>query len=153
MEHPSLFVAGFDDPLDDPKAHPWLERAQALVPLFTRDVHGDAGVEECCEECGFHPVNSIVVHIAASEIWRRSGGQPCWSKLDVAAFARQVAASPLATMTDDVMVTLHAFYTFLWLHGHVSPRKVEHILGALDLHTASVAARLGLAASVDWGPN
>jgi alpha-D-ribose 1-methylphosphonate 5-triphosphate synthase subunit PhnH len=96
----------------------------------------------------------MVVQIAASQIWRGSHGDPCWSKLDVEALARQVASSPLAAMADDVMLTLHAFYTFLWLHGHVSQRKVEHILGALDLYTAPVAARLGLAAApVDWGPS
>ncbi|MBW2525731.1 MAG: hypothetical protein JRI23_16225 [Deltaproteobacteria bacterium] len=144
METPTIVVPGLPPLKDADRAATWLRRAQELALEFVRDVYGDPIDEHCCPDCGFHPIDSTVVHITATEVWRHSRGRPCWSNLDVRAWIELVSRLTDGGMLDNMLLSLQAFYTFLVKFGHVRPGKARPIFRKLARHTVPIAQRHGL---------
>jgi hypothetical protein len=89
----------------------WLACADKLALRFNEDL--SPGNED--------PVVGMCVYMVASSIWRGSGGDPCWSKLDAAAFMKECETLPVwPILGEHLLVTLRAFYCFLAKFEHIS---------------------------------
>ena len=60
-------LPGFEA-IDDPDAQPWLDRAHSLATAYSLETHGTV-----------RPTDLLVIHLAASILWRLRPGAPRWT--------------------------------------------------------------------------
>lgn len=125
MNTPFFYVAGLPL-LDDPAAACWLDQASALALALSREINGD---DATC-----HLLDRMFIQVAAHEIWRTSGGDPCWTKLEVEPWFERLVDMPFwEGLGANAVITTLAFYHFLVAKGHVSREAVLPIVDRLRL--------------------
>lgn len=111
-------IHGLPDLNDDPDARRWLALAYDLALGLDEDM--GPGPED--------PSIYMAAHMVASAIWRQTGGDPCWSKLDVERFVAECEGLPIwPHYGDAILVGTQALYTFLAKFGHTPPAQAANI--------------------------
>lgn len=102
----AIIIPGFT-PVDDPAAQPWLEEAERHATALSTEIFG--------APC---PQHVLIVHLAASVLWRESDGAPCWSQLDLAVLDEHLASTTWWSIVgDDAPLQLEAFIEHLARRG------------------------------------
>jgi hypothetical protein len=83
-----------------------------------------------------YQTTSCLVQSAADVVWRRCERRaaPCWSRLDVPAWLRQLEASPpwAGDWRGIAVATLRGFLTWLVDEGHVEAGRIAPVLAQLQ---------------------
>ncbi len=112
----------------------WIEEVAALSASFSAaDGEGDGEGDA---------LDSFFLQSAGDLLWSRSGGKPCWSRLDVEAYLtahRETSREQEALAA----VTLIEFYAFLGDRGKLAYRDTVAMLQRLEAHAAESLRAVG----------
>jgi hypothetical protein len=136
--------------VNDPRAEPWLDLATDLALAFYRDLDP--------EDDSWLSIDTVIIHIAAAVAWHSTGGQPCWSRLDVDVWLQQLGSLPnWAQLQENAVMTLLAFYCFLVKFGHLTSEQAIGVVEQLEPYANPIIEQLGRTAfpTIDSvaGPN
>ncbi len=113
----------------------WIDAVADLAAAFSAAAAGEG------DEDG-SGVDSFFLQTAGDIIWTASGGTPCWSKLDVAAYLKgHREMSP--QQQGLAALTMMEFYSWLVEHGRLRYRDAIVVLQQLEHHAAESLAALG----------
>jgi hypothetical protein len=114
-----------------------MDDARLLALASSLEIHG---FREQSQE-----IDLYFLETAADHVWTTTGGDPCWSKLEIDAYFERHAQMPGWThgAKDNGVATLLGFFTFLGRRGVLPLEKTRPVLLALDAHVSDAMRELG----------